>query len=170
MLSKRLEEELNKQVNAELYSSYLYLSMSAYLASQNLNGFANWMKVQFEEEQAHAMKFFQYIIDRGGKVNLTDIAEPPAKWNNIIEIFEETFQHEQKVTGLINNLVNISTEERDHATVNMLQWFVSEQVEEEASVSDILQQLKLIDGKGAGLFMLDRELKQRVFVPIQNVE
>ena len=116
------------------------------------------------------MKFFQYIIDRGGKVNLTDIAEPPAKWNNIIEIFEETFQHEQKVTGLINNLVNISTEERDHATVNMLQWFVSEQVEEEASVSDILQQLKLIDGKGAGLFMLDRELKQRVFVPIQNVE
>jgi len=170
MLSKRLEEELNKQVNAELYSSYLYLSMSAYLASINLNGFSNWMKIQFEEEQAHAMKLFQYILDRGGMVNLLPINKPPSEWNDIIDVFEVTYTHEQEVTKLINDLVNVSMEEKDHATVNLLQWFVSEQVEEEATVSDILDQLKLIEGKGAGLFMLDRELKQRVFVPIQTGE
>lgn len=168
MLSKRLEEELNKQLNAEMYSSYLYLSMSACLASINLNGFSNWMKIQFEEEQAHAMKLFQYIIDRGGRVSLMPIADPPGEWNNIIDVFEATYTHEQEVTRLINELVNISIEEKDHATVNLLHWFVSEQVEEEATVSDILDQLKLIDGKGAGLFMLDRELKQRSFVPLQD--
>jgi len=170
MLSKRLEEELNKQVNAELYSSYLYLSMSAYLASINLNGFSNWMKIQFEEEQAHAMKLFQYILDRGGRVNLLAIDNPPGEWNGIIDVFDNTYAHEQEVTRLINDLVNVSMEEKDHATVALLQWFVSEQVEEEANVSDILDQLKLIEGKGAGLFLLDREMKQRVFVPIEDGE
>jgi ferritin len=170
MLSKKLEEELNKQVNAELYSSYLYLSMSAYLSSINLNGFSTWMKIQFEEEQAHAMKLFQYILDRGGRVNLLTINNPPVEWENIIDVFEATYSHEQEVTRLINELVNVAMTEKDHATVNLLQWFVSEQVEEEATVSDILDQLKLIDGKGAGLFMLDRELKQRTFVPPQNNE
>ncbi len=170
MLNKKLEEELNKQVNWELYSSYLYLSMSAYLASVNLNGFSNWMKIQFEEEQAHAMKLFQYILDRGGKVNLLAIDNPPSEWKDIIDVFEVTYAHEQEVTRLINELVNVAMIEKDHATVALLQWFVSEQVEEEATVSDILDQLKLIDGKGAGLFMLDRELKQRVFVPINNGE
>ena len=166
MISKRLEEELNKQVNAELFSSYLYLSMSAYLSTENLNGFANWMNVQFQEEQAHAMKFFQYIIDRGGKVKLMQIDQPKTEWKDIVEVFEETLAHEQKVTGLINNLVDIASEEKDHATFNMLQWFVAEQVEEEATASEILEQVRTLEGRGAGLFMLDREMKQRKFTPI----
>ncbi len=167
MLNKRLEKELNKQINAEMYSAYLYLSMSAYLTSKNLQGFANWMKIQFEEEQSHAMKLYQYILDRGGKVILEKIDNPKIEWKNVIEVFEDALTHEQKVTSLINNLVNISYEEKDHASVNELQWFVTEQVEEESNVNDILDQLRMIDGKGSGLFMLDRELKQRVFVPIK---
>lgn len=167
MLNKRLEKELIKQINAEMYSAYLYLSMSAYVASINLNGFANWMKIQFEEEQAHAMKLFQYILDRGGRVTLDTIEAPPYEWDNIINIFEDVLSHEQKITGMINELVNIALEEKDHATVSELQWFVTEQVEEEANVSDLLDQLKLIEGKGAGLFILDREVKQRIFVPLK---
>ncbi len=165
MLNNRLEEELNKQLNAELYSAYLYLSMSAYLASNNLSGFSNWMKVQFEEEQFHAMKLHQYILDRGGRVELNVIEKPKIEWKNILDVFEDVLVHEEKVTSLINNLVDVAMQEKDHATVNMLQWFVAEQVEEEANVSDILDQLKLIDGKGSGLFILDREAKQRIFTP-----
>ena len=165
MLNKRLEKELNKQVNAEFYSAYLYLSMSAYLADNNLNGFSNWMKIQFEEEQAHAMRFYQFIIDRSGKVTLDTIEAPKDKWDGVVNLFEEVLKHEQHVTSLINNLIEIAYEEKDHATVAELQWFVTEQVEEEATVSDILDQLKMIEGKGAGLFMLDREMKQRSFTP-----
>lgn len=161
MISKRLEAELNKQLNAELYSAYLYLSMSAYLSKKNLSGFSHWMKLQFEEEQGHAMKFFQYILDRGGVVELLDIKAPKKEWKDIIDIFNTVVKHEAHVTEMINNLVNIALEEKDHATVAMLQWYVSEQVEEEATVNDIFDQLKLIEGKGAGLFMLDREAKQR---------
>jgi len=166
MIKSRIEKELNKQLNAEYYSAYLYLSMSAYLSSVNLQGFSNWMKVQFEEEQAHAMKLYDYILDRGGRVILGQIEAPPYEWTDIINLFEDVFEHEQKVSHMINELVNISIEEKDHATVSMLQWFVTEQVEEEANVSDLLDQLKLIEGKGAGLFMLDREAKQRLFTPI----
>jgi len=165
MRNNRLETELNKQLNAELYSAYLYLSMSASLASKNLSGFSNWMKVQFEEEQFHALKLYNYIIDRGGKVTLTEIAAPKTEWNDIIDVFEDVLAHEKKVTGLINELVNIAMEEKDHATVNALQWFVTEQVEEEATVSDLLDQLKLVEGKGSGLFILDREAKLRVYTP-----
>jgi len=165
MLNSRLEKEINKQINAELYSAYLYLSMSAYLSSKNLSGFANWMKVQFEEEQFHALKLYQYILERGGKIELEKIDKPKVVWKDIIEVFEESLAHEELVTSLINNLVDIAIEEKDHATLNMLQWFVAEQVEEEASVSDILDQLKLVDGKGSGLFMLDREAKARSFTP-----
>jgi ferritin len=161
MISKRLEKELNKQLNAELYSAYLYLSMSAFLASKNLSGFSHWMKLQFEEEQQHAMKFFQYIIDRGGRVELEKISAPKKEWKDVLDVFDNVVKHEAKVTEMINNLVNIALEEKDHATVAMLQWYVSEQVEEEATVGDIYDQLSLIDGKGAGLFMLDREAKQR---------
>jgi ferritin len=125
------------------------------------------MMVQFEEEQAHAQKLFQYILDRGGKVKLEAISKPRADWNDILDIFENVLEHEQKITSLINELVNIAMTEKDHATVTMLQWYVVEQVEEEANVSDILDQLKLIEGKGSGLFMLDREAKQRTFKPIQ---
>ena len=170
MLNQRLENELNKQINAEFWSAYLYLSMSAFFENKNLAGFANWMKIQYQEENSHALKLFDYVNERGGKVVLQPIATVDSEWKDVIDIFETTFKHEQHVTFLINNLVNIAIEEKDHATTNMLQWFVSEQVEEEASVSDILDQLKLIEGKGAGLFMLDRELKQRVFVPIQDSE
>ena len=165
MLNKRLEGELNAQLNAELYSAYLYLSMSGYLATKNLSGFSNWMKVQFEEEQFHAMKLFQYIIDRGGRVELAIIDKPQSEWKGILDIFEDVQAHEEKVSALINNLVDVAMHEKDHATVNMLQWFVAEQVEEEASVSDLLDQLRLLGGQGSGLFLLDREAKQRVFTP-----
>ncbi len=166
MLSKKLELELNKQLNAELYSAYLYLSMSAYLSENNLNGFSNWMRVQFEEEQAHAMKFFKFILDRGGKVELEKIKKPSTEWKGIIDVFENVLRHEEKVTGLINNLIDIAYTEKDHASVAELQWFVTEQVEEEATVSELLDQLKMIDGKGAGLFMLDREMNTRKFIPL----
>ena len=166
MINKRLESELNKQLNAELYSAYMYLSMSAYLSSINLSGFAHWMKIQFQEEQAHAMKLYQYIIDRGGAVELKDIKATKAIWKDIIAVFEVVQKHEAGVTKMINELVNIAIEEKDHATVTFMQWYVNEQVEEEASVADVLVQLRLIEGKGAGLFMLDREAKQRVFVPV----
>ncbi len=165
MLSKKLESELNKQLNAELYSAYLYLSMAAYYESKNLKGFANWMNVQAQEEQVHGMKLYDYINERGGRVQLAAIEAPPVEWSSVVDVFDNVYSHEQKVTGLINNLVNIATEEKDHATVNFLQWFVAEQVEEEASASEVLEQLKFIDGKGSGIFMLDRELKQRVFSP-----
>jgi ferritin len=167
MINKRVEEELNKQLNAELYSAYLYLSMSAYCADNNLAGFSHWMRMQFEEEQDHAMKFFQYILERGGKVALKQIDEPQHEWKDIIDVFEHVLRHEQHVTSMINDLVDVAMEERDHATVNMLQWYVSEQVEEEATVSDLLDQLRLIEGKGPGLFMLDREAKTRVNGPVE---
>ncbi|MFC2098076.1 ferritin [Bacteroidota bacterium] len=167
-MNKKIEKELNKQLNAELYSAYLYLSMSAYAASINLQGFSNWLKTQHDEEQAHAMKLYDYIIDRNGRVNFDKIDAPKNNWDGIIDVFENVLSHEKHVTSLINELVNIAFEEKDHATVNLLQWFVTEQVEEEASASELLDQLKLVDGKGAGLFMLDREAKLRVFIPIDN--
>ncbi len=164
MLSKRIKEALNKQINAELWSAYLYLSMSAYFENQNLPGFANWMRVQYQEEMTHALKIFDYVNERGGKVLLKPIAAVKTEWKNATEVFEETLKHERVVTGLINNLVDISLKVKDHSTNNMLQWFVAEQVEEEASADNILQQIKMFGGKGDGLFMLDRELNQRTFV------
>jgi ferritin len=164
MLSKKVEEAINRQINAELYSAYLYLSMSAFFKNQNLNGFANWMRIQAMEESAHALKFYDYILERGGNVNLAAIAKPDAKWKNIIEVFEATLKHEQHVTLLINNLVDVAMKEKDNASLNLLQWFVNEQVEEEANVDEILQQLKLIKAEGQGLLLIDRELKTRVFV------
>ena len=164
MLNKRIEEELNKQINAEIWSAYLYLSMSAYFEDKNLPGFANWMKVQYQEESTHAIKIFDYVNERGGKVLLQPIEGVKTEWQDTVEVFEETLKHEQYVTGLINNLVNIAIEEKDHATNNMLQWFVSEQVEEEAAADEILQQLKMLQGKKEVVFMLDRELKQRTFI------
>ena len=166
MLNKRIEKLLNEQINAEFYSAFLYLSMSSYLSSNNLNGFANWMKVQFEEEQSHAMKMYDFVLERGGAVQLSAIEKPEITWSNILDVFRATLEHEQKVTAMINELTSVAMEVKDHATVNFLQWFVDEQVEEEASVSDMLSQLELVEGKGTGLFMLDREAKTRVFQPI----
>ncbi len=168
MLSKRMLKALNKQVNAELYSAYLYLSMAAYFESINLKGFANWMKVQAQEELTHAMKFFDYLNERGGRVELDTIEKPPTEWNSPLDAFETTYKHETNVTRMINNLVNMAMEEKDHATYNMLQWFVAEQVEEEASADEIRQQLKLIGNDGRGIMMLDRELRQRTFTPPQE--
>lgn len=164
MLTKKIEEALNKQLNAELYSAYLYLSMSAYFRHQNLNGFAHWMRIQTMEESTHAMKIYDYILERGGKIHLTKVDAVDAKWNNIIEVFEESLAHERMITKNFNNLVDIGMKEKDNATLNMLQWFVNEQVEEEANTDEILQQLKMIKGEGQGVLLIDRELKTRVFV------
>lgn len=164
MINEKLEKEINKQINAEMYSAYLYLSMSAYLSSINLNGFANWMNIQYQEEMFHALKFFNYVIERGGKIELEAIEKPQAKWGGIIDIFENTKKHEQHISALINNLMSVAMDQKDHASVSFLTWFVDEQVEEEANVEEILQQLILVEGKGSGLFMLDREAKARVFV------
>ena len=165
MLSKKIEKALNKQINAEFYSAYLYLSMSAYLQDISLIGFANWMRVQYEEEQFHALKMYDYLLERGGQVKLETVKAPPHKWKNIIDVYEEVLKHEQEVTRSINELMSLAIEEHDHATANFLQWFVDEQVEEEATVSDLLAQLKLVGGQGSGLFMLDREAAQRKFIP-----
>lgn len=169
-MNKKMEKALNEQINAEMYSSYLYLSMSAYFTDMNLNGFANWMRVQAQEELAHAMKFFDYVNERGGRVELKAIDKPAKEWKSVTDAVQETLKHEKHVTALINNLVNIAIEEKDHASNNFLQWFVNEQVEEEANVNDLLAQLKMTEGKGPGLFMIDRELKTRVFVPISANE
>ncbi len=163
MLPKKVEKALNEQINAEFFSAYLYLSMSAYLNDISLIGFANWMRAQYEEEKFHAMKMYDYVLERGGKVKLKAIEAPKHKWKDIIDVFEDVLEHEQHVTKLINDLVSLSIDERDHATVNFLQWFVDEQVEEESTVSDMLAQLKLVGGNGSGLFMLDREAAQRKF-------
>ncbi len=168
MINKNIEKVLNEQINKEMYSAYLYLSMSAYLSSINLNGFAHWTREQYIEEQEHALKLYDYVINRAGKVTLQPIDAVKTEWNGVIDVFEDILAHERKITDSINNLVNIAYKENDHATVNLLQWFVSEQVEEEASVSDILDQLKLIDGKGSGLFMLDREAKARTSGASEN--
>lgn len=163
MLNKRMEQALNSQINAEIYSSYLYLSMSAYFESISLSGFANWMRTQAQEEMVHAMKFYDYVNERGGRVILGPIEAPPSEWESAVSVFDATYQHEQKVTGLINDLVDLAIEEKDHATNNLLQWFVSEQVEEEASASGVLNKAKLTGDAPGGLFMLDRELGARVF-------
>jgi ferritin len=164
MISKKLQTAIDEQINAEFWSAYLYLSMSAYFERQNLKGFANWMKVQYQEEMTHAVKFFDYVHSRGGQVTLKPIAAVDTDWKNAIEVFSETLKHEQLVTALINNLANIAVEEKDHATNTMLQWFIAEQVEEEGNDEQILVQLKMIGDNGYGMLMLDKELATRVFV------
>jgi len=161
MLTEKVQNALNEQFNAELYSSYLYLSMHAYFKSINLDGFANWMYQQAKEELLHAMKFYDFINQRGGRAKTAAIAEPPSEWESPLAVFEKTYSHEQKVTGLINDLVETANEAHDHATQIFLQWFVTEQVEEEESASGVLEQLKLMQGHAGGLFMIDRELEKR---------
>ncbi len=165
MISKKMTKALNEQVNAELFSAYLYLSMEAHFKSLNLNGFANWMRVQTQEEIAHAMKIYEFINERGGRITLKAIDGPLTKWDSPLAVFKAVYEHEQKVTGLINNLVDLAIEEKDHATNTFLQWFVNEQVEEESSADEMVQQLKMMEKAPGGMFMLDRELGQRVFTP-----
>jgi len=165
MLSKKMQEALNEQINAELYSAYLYLSMSAYFKSINLPGSANWMRVQTQEEMVHAMKIYDYVIERGGRVALEAVSKPVVEWKSPLAAFQAAYKHEQHVTGLINDLVNLAVKEKDHAVNAFLQWFVNEQVEEEASADEVVQKLKQVEKVPAGVFMIDRELGQRVFTP-----
>ena len=165
MLDKEMEKAINKQMNAELYSSYLYLSMGAYFESIDLSGFASWMRVQAQEELSHAMKFYDYLVTRGARVILTEIESPPTEWDNAVAVFEHVYEHEQMVTGLINKLVDLAISLSDHATNNFLQWYVAEQVEEEESASGVLQKVKLAGDDSSGLLMLDQELGTRVFNP-----
>lgn len=165
MLSEKILDALNKQINAEFYSAYLYLAMSAYFEARNLKGFANWMRVQAQEETTHAMRIYDYVVERGGRVRLMAIEQPPVEWGSPLEAFEAAYNHEVKITGMINELVNLAMEEKDYATYNMLQWFVAEQVEEEASTDEIVQKLKMLGEDSRGILMIDRELAQRVFTP-----
>lgn len=165
MLKKKMEDALNKQVNEELYSAYLYLAMSVWFDTINLPGAKNWMYVQSLEEMTHAQKIFDFIMERGGTVKLAALAEPPNSWDSPLAAFEAAYAHEQHITSCIDNLVELATQENDNATRNMLIWFVDEQVEEEANADGIVQQLKMVKGEGGGLFMIDRDLKARVFTP-----
>ncbi|HKK34551.1 MAG TPA: ferritin [Desulfomicrobiaceae bacterium] len=170
MITEKMEKALNEQVNAEFYSAYMYLSMVSYFQEINLPGFASWMKAQAQEEMFHAMKIYDYIAERGGRVLLAPIAGPPTEWESPVAVMEAVLEHEQKVTAMINNLVDLAMAEKDHASNIFLQWFVSEQVEEEDSVGDVLSKVKLMGGTGGGMFMLDRDLGQRVFTPPQTGE
>jgi len=163
MIGKKMEAALNRQVNAEFYASYIYLSISAYFESISLPGFAGWMRMQSMEEVTHAMKIFNHINERGGRVTLTAIEAPPAEWSSPLEAFKAANGHEQKVTGMINDLVDLAIAEKDHAANAMLQWFVTEQVEEEMNTDGYVQKLTLAGDSPNALFMLDRELGARKF-------
>ena len=163
-----MQQALNDQINAEFYSTYLYLSMQAYFESIELPGCARWMYAQVQEESMHAMKIFEYVNSRGGTVTLKSIDQPPSKWKAPLEVFDATCKHEQMVTARINDLVNLAIEQKDHAANNFLKWFVDEQVEEEASVKEVVGKLKMIENMPGGISMVDRELGQRVFNPPQT--
>jgi ferritin len=159
-----MEKALNRQVNAELYSAYLYQSMHAWFLGRSLDGFASWMQAQALEEVSHAMKIYHFVAERGGNLTLEAIDKPPSTWDAPVAVFKDVLAHERKVTGMINDLVNLAQEEKDHATNQFLQWFVEEQVEEESSADSVLQKIKLSGDKGNALFMMDKELGARVFV------
>jgi ferritin len=161
MLSSTVQEAMNKQINAELYSAYLYLSMAAHFEAANLRGMAHWMQIQAKEEVGHAMKFFKHVAERGGRVTLTAVAAPPAKWDAPQAVFAEVYKHECHVSSLIDKLAELAGAEKDHASAVFLQWFINEQVEEEANASEIVHQLEMIGDSKQGLFMLDRHLAQR---------
>ena len=163
MLNKKVEDALNAQINAELWSAYLYLSMSAYCHSIGQPGMAKWYEVQFGEEQDHAKILFNYIVQRNGVVSLKPIDAVPTEWKSTLDVFESTLAHEQKVTSLINTLFALTTQENDYATQSMLKWFVDEQVEEEENAQNIIDNLKMIKDNGYGIYMLDKELGARTY-------
>ena len=161
MLSKNVQDAINEQIKNELYSAYLYLAMSAYFEAENLPGCAHWMRLQSNEEVAHSMKFFDFIYDRGGRVTLKAIDQPAFEWKSPLAAFEQAYEHEQKVTSMINNIYAVATKENDYPTQVMLHWFINEQVEEEKNASTIVEQLKMIGDHINGLLMLDHHLGQR---------
>jgi ferritin len=163
MLSQKMQDALNAQINAELWSAYLYLSMSMDASVKGYKGIANWFAIQFKEEQDHAQIFMDYVLARGGQVKLAPIAEVQTEWETPAAMFNDTLTHERKVTAMIDNLCRIADEEKDFATANKLIWFVNEQVEEEENARDILDQLHMVDGSKMGTYMIDRELGTRVY-------
>jgi ferritin len=163
VLSQTIAEALGEHLNLELYSSYLYLSMAAYYDHEELPGFAHWMKVQVREELDHVVRAYAYIIDRGARVSLTPIAGPPAQWKSPRHVFEDALVHEEGTTARVHRLVDQALREVDHATHGFLQWFVAEQVEEEATLKRVLQNLRMIEGAPGALFMIDQSLASRVY-------
>lgn len=161
MMGERLQEAINEQINKELYSAYLYLSMSAYCEAEGLSGFAAWMRAQAQEEQAHAMRFFDHVNARGGRVVLKAIEVPPPIWKSPQEMFEQVLEHERKVTGMINRIYELALSENDYAAQIELQWFITEQVEEEESAGAVVEQLKRIGDQPMGLLMMDKQLGER---------
>src|SRR4030066_1841338 len=161
MISKTVQNAINEQINKELYSSYLYLSMAAYFDGKNLPGFAKWMYVQADEERGHGMKFFQHLLERGGKVELKTIAAPEVDWNTSLDVFKQVQEHEAAVTASINSLYELALKEKDYPCQVLLQWFITEQVEEEKNAADIVQQIELIDARGTAVLMLDHQLGKR---------
>ena len=161
MIDKTVEKALNDQINEELNSYYIYLSMEAYFESESLDGFATWMELQAQEEMEHAMRIFRFINERGGRVQLQPIEEPKADWSSPQEAFEDAYEHEQYITRKIDELMDLAEEKNDKATRNMLEWFVEEQVEEEASTEDIVDKIKMVGESGAGLLALNNALGQR---------
>ena len=161
MIPKKVQDALNNQINEELFSSYSYLAMSAYFEENDLNGFASWFRMQSQEEYGHAMKIFDYAHQAGGKVVLKQIANPKGNWKTNLEVFKDMFTAEKKVTKSINNLVELALKEKDHATNNFMQWFVSEQVEEEATAQKLVKRMEMVGDSSAGLLILDRELGGR---------
>ena len=163
MLSKNLHDAINAQINAELWSAYLYLAMSLDAEAKGYKGVANWFYVQFQEEQAHARIFMNYLNSRDAKVTLLPIEEVPATWNSVLDMFKQTLEHEKKVTSLINNLAFIANENRDFASINRLNWFIDEQVEEEESARDMIATVEAVEDNKYGMYMLDKELATRVY-------
>lgn len=163
MLSNKIQDALNAQINAEFWSAYLYLSMAMHFEAEGKAGIANWFKVQFSEEQAHAQIFMNYVNSRGGRVELKPIDAVPTRWDSPLAAFEDTLAHEEKVTSLINNLYALAEAEHDYATRGKLDWFVSEQVEEEETAGQLIDRLKLIGNDGLALYMLDQELATRTY-------
>jgi ferritin len=161
MLGKSVEDALNEQVKNEFYAAFTYLSMSAYFNGANLDGFANWMRIQSQEEMGHAMKIFNFILDRGGRVHLRAIEEPPSTFKSPLDAFEKALEHEQRVTQMINRLLELAVKENDYPTQGMLQWFITEQVEEEKSASMAVEQLKMVGEDNAGLLMLNMKMGER---------
>jgi len=164
-MHEKIQDAFNDQLNAELYSGYLYLAMAGYFLDRNLNGFATWLKMQAMEELYHAMKFYNFIDERRGRVELKPVAGPPNEWKSPLAAFADALKHEQYISERINNLVRLTQQEGDYAAQPFLQWFVDEQVEEEANADNVVQQLKLAGDSGAALLMLDREMGRRTFTP-----
>lgn len=161
MISKKMEAELNEQVNKEFYSAYLYLAMAAYCTQIGLPGFAHWMRLQYDEENMHVTRMYDYILDQGGAVHLKTIEEPPKDYGTPLEIFEKTLEHEQFITKSIHKLMRLAVEEDDYATQAFLQWYVTEQVEEESNVNDVLNPLRMVGNDKGGLMMIDQKLSGR---------